>query len=186
MGFGSWSEDIQFLAGWLQRRSPNVPLILHGLGLGGLLASRVFAAGTGDAFLSWSAPKSANEVLRRELSRRVAVEQMSRSADERKPLAEYVRQLEGGEPIEVRGYEWSPNLWRESFKFEAAVAQTDQVADANCRHRRPVRLMKLDSSAALLTGASYVSSLNPNLDALFSDTFAWIADAAATTGCGQP
>jgi hypothetical protein len=186
MNFGSWSEDIEFLAGWLGCQSPNVPLVLHGLGLGGLLANRVFAAGTGDALLSWSAPKTANEVLRRELSRRVAVEQMSRSADERKPLGEYIRLLEAGEHLEVRGYEWPANLWQESFQFETAIAQPDRDADTSCRDARPVRLVKLDSSAALFTGASYVSFLNPNLDTLFSDNLAWIATAAARTRCGQP
>lgn len=175
MGFGSWTEDVEFLAGWLERRSPNVPLVLHGLGLGAVLAGSAFVAGVGDALLSWSAPRNANEVLRRELSRRVAVEQMSRSANERKPLVEYIRQLEAGEPLEVRGYEWSPKLWRESFQFEAPEDH------ASWRDGRPVRLVKLDSSASLLTGASYVSSLNPKLDGLFTENFEWIASAAATT-----
>ena len=170
MGFSSWTDDIEFLADWLRSRTPNVPVVLHGLGLGGLLASRVFAAGTGDALLSWSAPKSANELLRRELSRRVAVEQMSRSANERKPLAEYVRQLETGDPLEVRGYDWSANLWRESFQFEAPSSWPDE---------RPVKQVKLDSSASLLTGASYVSSLNPDLSKLFTENFEWIANSVA-------
>jgi alpha/beta superfamily hydrolase len=179
MGFGAWKEDVEFLAAWLQSRSPNVPLVLHGLGLGAVLAGTAFAAGAGDALLCWSGPKSANEVLRRELSRRVAVEQMSRSANERKPLAEYVRQLEDGESLEVRGYEWSSELWRESFQFQGPVAPSDEGGETSLLGRRPVRLLKLDSSAALLTGASYVYSLNPNLNQLFTDNFDWMAKAVA-------
>src|ERR1700722_17632729 len=47
MGFESWNRDVDFLAGWLKSQSPGVPLILHGLELGALLASKTFAAGGG-------------------------------------------------------------------------------------------------------------------------------------------
>src|ERR1700736_3520179 len=104
MSFDNWIEDVEFLAGWLRSRLPGVPLILHGLELGALLASKVFAAGIAEALLLWSAPANAQEVLRAPLLRRIAVDNMFKYGDERKPVAEYVRQLET-EPLEVEGYQ---------------------------------------------------------------------------------
>ena len=176
MSFGSWNEDVEFLARWLKGRSPDVPLILHGLELGALLASKTFANGVGDALLLWAAPTNANEVLRRPLSRQVFM-----SFNERKPLADYVRQLETDQPLEVEGYPWSGRLWRESFKFEAPLAKGDEASAAwDCG--RPVRLVKLDGSpASVLRGSSlgFPVSLNPDLSGLFADNFEWMAKTLA-------
>src|SRR5271169_1081457 len=98
MSFGIWKDDVEFLAGWLKSRSPDVPLVLHGLELGALLASKIFAAGIGDALLLWSAPANANEVLRRPLSRHVF-----KSVYERKQVSHYVRQLEPDQVLDVDG-----------------------------------------------------------------------------------
>jgi hypothetical protein len=177
MSFGIWNEDVEFLAGWLKSRSPDVPLILHGLELGALLSSKTFASGVGDALLLWSAPTSANEVLRRPLSRHVF-----KNVYERKPLSEYVRQLEAGQPLEVEGYQWSGRLWRESFTFETPLAQNDE-AGAAWDHGRPVKLVKLDKGpASKLKGSSmgYPVSLNLDLSDLFADSFEWMAKALAT------
>jgi hypothetical protein len=187
MGFESWKDDVEFLASWLKSRSPDVPLILHGLELGALLASKAFEAGAGDALLLWSAPRSANEVLRRGLTRRVAVEQMSRNANERKPMQEYIRHLESDESLEVDGYRWSGKLWRESLAYQAPFTRTEEDS-TNWRDGRLMRLVKLLRSAApLVSGASlgFVVSLNPDLDALFAENFEWMAKAVATAQSGQ-
>src|SRR5579885_2046776 len=34
MSFDQWLEDVQSLAMWLKRRSPDLPLVLHGLEIG--------------------------------------------------------------------------------------------------------------------------------------------------------
>src|SRR5579859_6211131 len=49
LSFDDWSKDVEFLAGWLKNRSSDVPLILHGLELGALLASKTFMTGVGNA-----------------------------------------------------------------------------------------------------------------------------------------
>jgi hypothetical protein len=174
MSFGDWHEDTGFLAGWLRSRSPGTPLILHGLELGALLAGRLFANGVGDALLSWSAPKNANEVLRRPLSRHVF-----KSVYERKPLSEYARELEAGRPLEVEGHQWTSRLWRESLQFEAAPVEGDEIGAARCAGR-PVKQVKLDGGpAALLKGSAmgYVVSQNLDLSDLFTENFEWLVQA---------
>jgi len=187
MAFGDWMEDLELVAGWLKRRSPEAPLILHGLELGALLASKAFAGGLGDALLLWSLPANANEVMRRSLSRRIAVDQFFKSAEERKPLSAYLRQLDAGEPVEVEGYLWSGKLWRESLRFEVPRASPNQ-AETAWDDGRPLRQVILDRSAApLVKGSSlgYIVSLNPDLNGLFSENFEWMARTVAAGYGGQ-
>ena len=47
MTFDHWSEDVELLADWLKSRSPEVPLVLHGLEIGALLAGNAFHSGIG-------------------------------------------------------------------------------------------------------------------------------------------
>jgi hypothetical protein len=127
--------------------------------------------------LLWSAPTNANEVLRRPLSR-----QVFKSVYERKPLLEYVRQLEGDQSVEVEGYEWSGQLWRESFQCEAPLAS----AGWDCG--RPVRSVRLDSGpASKLKGSAmgYAVSLNLDLSDLFADNFEWMAKSLAAPRGGS-
>ena len=172
MGFEKWSGDVEFLANWLQSRSPSVPLILHGLELGALLASNIFEKGTGDALLLWAAPATANEVLRTSLLRRIAADAFNRG-NTRSSLQEHIRQLEAGQPIEVEGYRWSDRLWRESFMFSLAVGN-DEKANLASVGGRPVRLVKLDNRAAPLINGQWSLSLNPDLSGLFGQNFDWI------------
>lgn len=179
LGFDCWRDDVAFLADWLRNQSPDVPLILHGLEVGAILASRVFAAGAGDALLLWSPPKTANEALRRGLSRRVAVDQMAANASERKHLRDYVRQLEADQSLEVDGYAWSGKLWRESFAFESPFTRSDEDTSSG----RPVRVVQLDRTAApLVSGSSlgFVVSLNPPLNALFAENVDWMVREVTT------
>jgi hypothetical protein len=182
MSFSGWSEDVEFLALWLKAHSPDVPLILHGLELGALLAGKTFAAGIGDALVLWSVPKNANEVLRRPLARQVFM-----SFSERKPLSYYVRRLEANQPMDVDGYPWSGRLWRESFTFESPLDDGDGM-DALSNDGRPMKVVRLEGGqASVLRGSSlgrYVF-VNPNLSGLFADNFAWMARAAASTPDGS-
>lgn len=54
LSFADWTEDVRILTNWFGSRSPHVPLILHGLETGAVLAGRRFHEGTGDALLLWS------------------------------------------------------------------------------------------------------------------------------------
>jgi hypothetical protein len=176
MSFGDWNQDVDFLAGWLKRQSPEVPLILHGLELGALLASKTFAAGAGDALLLWSAPEDANQVLRRPLSRKVF-----KGAFDGRPLSHYVHELEADRFLEVEGYTWSPRLWRESFQCKAPFPKPNK-GGAVWDRGRPVKLVRLDAvSAAGLKGSSmgYSVALNPDLGHLYTENFEWMTQVAA-------
>lgn len=172
MGLEKWGEDVEFLANWLQSRSPSVPLILHGLELGALLASNIFAKGTGDALLLWAAPTTANEVLRTTLLRRIAADAFN-PGNTRNSLQECVQQLEAGQSIEVEGYRWSGRLWRESFTV-ALVLGNDEKANPASVGGRLVRLVKLDNRVAPLINGQWSLSLNPDLSGLFGQNFDWI------------
>lgn len=173
MGFEKWGEDVEFLANWLQSRSPSVPLILHGLELGALLASNIFAKGTGDALLLWAAPTTANEVLRTKLLRQIAIDAFFTHVNTRNSLREHLQQLEADQSIEVEGYRWSGRLWRESFTY-ALVLGNDEKANPASVGGRPVRLVKLDNRAVPLINGQYTLSLNPDLSGLFGQNFDWI------------
>ncbi len=179
MTFENWTEDATALSGWLNQRAPKTPLILHGLGLGALLAKRVFNANLGDALLLWSPPPTASESLRQAISRRVGLDHSFRRGVERKPLSEYIENLEA-EPIEVDGYRLTGSLWRNSLTFDATDIAADQPIQSESG--RPVRCVTLDKrSAPLVKGSSLgYLSVNPDLSSLFAETVDWLN----TTICG--
>jgi hypothetical protein len=178
-GFSDWNEEVEFLARYLQSRSPSLPLILHGLELGAVFASKAFAAGIGDAMLLWSAPASANQVLRRPLSRHGFKNMFAR-----KSAADYVRELAAAGRLEVEGYTWSDRLWRESNAFLTAAAPPETVSsDAQGNHSnsgRPVKVVSLEgTSASVLKGSAMGSIVSVNLDLtdLYTENLAWMVAA---------
>jgi pimeloyl-ACP methyl ester carboxylesterase len=182
MSFENWMEDVRLLAGWLKRRSPAVPVMLHGLGMGAVLAGKTFEAGVSDALLLWAAPVSANQSLRATLLRQMVVDQAFKYGSERKPLSDYVQQLERGDFLEVDGYHWSGQLWNDSFHFELSASLRDE-GSAGSAGKRPVRTVKLDKHAAPLVGGSTVGydSIHKDFSGLFADNFEWIATTLAST-----
>jgi hypothetical protein len=208
MSFNDWEEDLRLLAGWLRQRSPNVPLILNGLQLGALLAGRAFDGGVGDGLLLWAPPVTANEALRATLKRRVGFEQVLKFGDERKSASEYIRQMEQGCSVEVDGYLWSADLWRESFLFSIPGGLSDEGNDY-LFHGKPVRVVRLDKQVnpGLMHERSnpeiyfnrphadifklnndnfrwhhafrFWSEFKPYFNGLFADNLEWITRAAA-------
>lgn len=150
LSFENWSEDVQLLAGWLANRHPRVPLLLHGLGGGGVLAAKAFDAGIGDGILLWSTPASVNEALRSTLLRWVFLDQVFKFGSEQRSAADYIGELEMGNAIEVDGYKWTAKLWRDSLQFTLPEALSNQSA-ADRAYDRPVRIVKLARNAAPLT-----------------------------------
>jgi alpha/beta superfamily hydrolase len=142
MTIENWNEDVQLLADWLKRRSSGVPLILNGLDFGALLAGRTFHTGTGDALLLWAPPANANQSLRSTLQRRVGMVQLFKTGDERKSMADCIRQLEQGSSFEVDGYEWSSRLWCDSFDFDLPEAMSNEDSAA-LAYKRPVKIVRL-------------------------------------------
>ena len=110
-----WSEDVELLADWLKSRSPDVPLVLHGLEIGALLAGNAFHNGIGSGAFTVVSTCYRNQALRSTLLRWVGLEHLFKPSEDVKPAAEYIRQLEQGALVEVEGYQWSSSLWRDSF-----------------------------------------------------------------------
>jgi len=180
MSFEHWMEDVDVLAAWLKERSPDVPLMLHGLELGAILAANIFEKGAGDGLLLWAAPRNANNALRTALLRRIGMDHALKFGHDRKPASDYIRQLEDSEFLEVEGYQWSGKLWRDSFRYELPPALVDQTC-ARLGDTRPVRTVTLNKNAApLVKGSSVVyETLSRDFSALFSENFEWIASALA-------
>jgi alpha-beta hydrolase superfamily lysophospholipase len=181
MTFENWNEDVKALGGWLNDRIPKTPLILHGLGLGALLAGRAFAAGLGDALLLWSPPATANDELRQAISRRVGLDHSFKRGVERKPFSEYIENLET-QPIEVDGYRLTAGLWRDSLRFDAMRNDTDSsIATAS---GRTVRSFMLDKRTAPLVKGSSLGylSVNPDLSGLFAENIEWLTSTLCPLG----
>jgi Serine aminopeptidase, S33 len=164
MSFDDWCEDVEILAHWLDSQSPQVPLLIHGLEMGALLASKAFPATSAEALLLWAPPKSANDVLRPALQRRIAMDNMFRFGAERKKIADYIQHLET-EPLEIDGYHWSQKLWNDSLQFQLEPCS------------KPSQTVALGPDAAPLVKGGLYISMNPDFTALFAENLAWIAAA---------
>ncbi len=177
--FSDWLEDVRLLAKWLSDRTPRLPLLLHGLGIGGLLAGTCFHEGTGDALLLWSPASSANKFLRAGLGRWANLGQLLESSSSRQTASGLIEQMEQGSLIEVEGYLWSGRLWRDSFHFELPSGLADNEA-ASERYVKPVRVVQLGKDAAPLVGPhpGFAEEAN-DLSWLYAENFAWMAGALA-------
>ena len=182
MTFEDWYADLQLLADWFARRTPSLPLILHGLEIGALLAAKSFVSGVGDAMLLWSPPATANQALRSTLLRWVGLEQLLTPGAERRSASDYIRQLEQGVPVEVEGYQWSPRLWRDSFQWELpSFPEADRDSSL---HQRPTKTVKLPKEAAPLVKGGFVGYDEvKNFDWLFEKDAEWIE--AQAVACGE-
>ena len=176
MSFESWNEDVQLLADWIASRAPRVPLILHGLELGALFASRCFHQGMGDALLLWSPPVNANQVLRSTLRRWSGLEQLYESPENRRTVSEYIRLLEQGLPIEVQGYQWSSRLWRESFDYSLPVIESEE-AFAGTEGKKPVKMVRFGKNTAVLAMPYSRFEEIKDLRPLYSENFDWMSAA---------
>jgi Bacterial sugar transferase/Serine aminopeptidase, S33 len=175
MSFAQWIEDVELLAGWLREQSSSVPVVLHGLEMGALLAGRVFHNGIGDLLLLWSPPHSANLALRAMLRRWVVVDQLFKYGNERRSASAYIRELEQGPTIEVDGYRWSSKLWHDSAKIVLPPAMKDE-ANARVAYGRPVRVVTLGKDAVpLIQGGYVVTNEAKDFTRLFTENWNWVA-----------
>ena len=175
MSFEDWAEDVRVLAGWLNSRSPRVPLVLHGLELGALLAGIACQSGSGDALLLWAPPASANQALHATLSRRVGLDQLFKYGNERKSVSDYILQLEQGFGIDVEGYQWSSRLWRDSLTVQMPDGMREEES-AGSVNGKPVKIVKLGKNAApLVKGGAVAYDEMKDFTWLFGPNFDWIA-----------
>lgn len=183
MTFTEWREDVQLLAEWFANRTPALPLILHGLEIGALLATHCFETGMADALLLWSPPATANQALRSTLLRWAGLEQLLKAGAERTTAADYIRQLEQGTAVEVEGYQWSAKLWQESFAWKLPAGFGESHKEF-IRNNRAVRSVDLPRKAAPLVKGGFVGYDEvKNFDWLFTEEASWIeAQAASFSG----
>jgi hypothetical protein len=171
--FKDWSDDLQVLGKWFMKRDPTLPLLIHGLEIGGLLAGRCFQSGMGDALLLWSPPADANQALRSTLLRWVGLEQLLKPGAERRSAGDYIRELEQGKSIEVEGYQWSTRLWRDAFDWKLP-AEINSEPGANVGQRQ-VRIVKLPKEAAPLVKGGFVGADEvKDFNWLFAENAEWI------------
>jgi Serine aminopeptidase, S33 len=178
MSFENWGEDVQILADKLARRSPSVPLVLHGLELGAILAARSFHEGTGDALLLWSPPANANQILRSTLLRWDGLQRQDEGPGAQKTVSQYIRQLEHGDLVEVHGYRWSSRLWRDSFACDLPATMNDERLSSEA-YKKPVRIVKLGEDSAPLTKSHFKYTEVNEFSSLYSNNFDWVAEALA-------
>ena len=178
MTFKDWHADLQFLTDWFASRTPALPLILHGLEMGALLAAKSFDSDLGDALLLWSPPANANLALRSTLLRWVGLEQLLTPGAERRSASDYILQLEQGDSVEVEGYSWSPRLWRDSFLWELPFSDGQEDAASG---RGRVKIVKLPKEAAPLVKGGFVGYDEvKSFDWLFEKDAEWIKAQAFT------
>jgi alpha/beta superfamily hydrolase len=173
--FEEWSGDLGLLLDWFDSCTPRVPMLLHGLELGAIVAGRLFDEGRGDALLLWSAPASANEMLRTSLRSWAGLEQFYESAENRKTAAQYIRELENGSYIEVDGYRWSPRLWADSFSL--TLPEGLKTETESHRTGKPVRHAALTREAAPLVRPHLRYDEVKDLRWLYEESYQWIVGA---------
>jgi alpha/beta superfamily hydrolase len=188
MSFADWSEDIQRAAEWIRANFPSGPLVLHGIGLGGLLAAGILRKGIGDALLLWSAPECGTDLLREGITRQLAVAYGQQTQGPRRTYADFIAELEAGKIIEVEGYRWSKRLWQDASAFRLAGADSSGCQKTTA-FGKPWKHVTLNQShAPLVSGMGQWLALtlnpvlrpvplNPNLEVFFQENLNWICEA---------
>jgi len=175
--FEQWYEDSRMIAEWIANRAPSVPLVLHGIELGAIIAMRLFCDGLGDALLNWSPPASANDVLRSDLKRRAGLEQLYMPPESRKSFAQSVNELEQGQAVEVEGYLWPAHLWSDSLSFQMPQCP-DASDDGPNGQNRPSKIVQFGKSAGVVLSTPYPRyPVVKDLTLLYKETLDWIAEA---------
>ena len=181
MTLDSWLSDVVCLSAWLRGEGRQLPLILHGLELGGLLAARAFDEGAADALILWSVPENANKVLRSTLQRWLGPQQLLRLEGQRKLPKDYFHRLDTGQSVEVEGYEWTADLWRQSLSLTlpAAMVSSEQ---ATRYYQKPVRMVSLGQNARpLARGGVPGFEENKDFEWLFAPTCHWVLSSLNTS-----
>jgi Serine aminopeptidase, S33 len=184
MSFENWSEDVQLLSKFISSWSPDVPLMLHGLEIGAILAGRCFHEGTGDALLLWSPPANANQALRSSLLHWAGLGQLNEAPENRRTASQFIEQLEKESLIEVQGYQWSSRLWRDSFHFDLPVGLGNGEPSFDAQER-PVRTVKLGKEASPLVKPHFGDDDAKDFTWLYAQTYEWVVEALALPAGGS-
>ncbi|MFP2933903.1 serine aminopeptidase domain-containing protein [Pyxidicoccus sp. 3LG] len=187
MTFQHWEEDVRAGLAYLRRECPGVPVVLHGLRLGALMAARVFHTDKADGLLMWDPPESGRAHLLEVLRRKVAADNLEGTGGSARSREDYVAELEAGGFKEVEGFSWSRGLWRSTEAYELALPVRDDA--------RPWRVVHLDGRPAerhLAPGRSRSvrvprpffwttsNKLLPDVGELFEDSASFVGGVGAT------
>jgi hypothetical protein len=160
--FDKWLRDIEWLAAWAAGQAGGRPVILHGLGMGGLLAQHAFAAGRGDGLLMWSPPQQGLDVLKQGLMLRLSMDMLLFRMPDRKSAKDYIQDLKSGGTVQIDGYSWSGALWTtgERLALDKAYASPGEGVEEGSG--RPWRHVVLDGSLSpLVKSQSMLRAMNP-------------------------
>ncbi|MEI6166047.1 MAG: oligosaccharide flippase family protein [bacterium] len=159
----SWIEDCMNSCAYLREQAPDVPLILNGIGLGGLIIAHSFKTGLGDGMLLWSPSQCGSSALRDTFFKRMAFDLANSETGQVKTWAHYKSSLEQGIAIDAAGYTITPALWREAEEMTLVLPESggkDGIDD----HGRPWKVTKLSQSEVpLIAGGGLWQALNPGL-----------------------
>jgi pimeloyl-ACP methyl ester carboxylesterase len=159
----SWLEDCRAWHQFLRQQQPDLPIVLCGIGMGGLLMSNLFSEGLGDAMLLWSPSASGSDALRDTIIRRMATEMANAAGGKPKTWADYKAQFEQGQSIQGGGYTLTPELWSGAaqMKFVTPEGGREQGKDAT---GRPWKIVKLGMGhIPLIPGGGIWQALNPKV-----------------------
>ena len=185
-----WLDDLNLCTSWLQAQNPGLPMVLHGLGFGGLIAANAFEKGSGNALLLWSPLARGDQAIREALLRRMSFDMVQAGSGEAKSAVDYLAELDAGRPVTIEGYSVSSRLWKDCSALRLSTTGGDKPS-------RPVHTVKLKQTEVPLVAGSGLwqalnprarmrhTPLNPDLTKFFSTNLEWIAEAAGTRTNGK-
>lgn len=181
--FSDWYADLTTAVGLLGKER-SAPLVLHGVGLGGIFAARAFGALRGDALAIWGSPRSARNLMTDALRARLAGDLVHTATATRKTRDDYVAELEAGTSLEVDDYRWTRALWLDSEQWNLEVPAT---AEGQAERARSWTLTQAHAHLVTATGKGVRADpdkkmrpmTSPAVDALFAETLGWLDEVAA-------
>jgi hypothetical protein len=178
----SWKADAALCATQLAAISQDVPLVLLGARAGALIAAELFASGIGDALLLWSPPASGRDLLWDTLRRNLATQMIANPDAPRQTREQLVAALESGEQINVDGYFWSQNYWRNAQQHILSIP-----SDTEQRPWQVLHVKKFTPPSANTNTQSHEESVRadhfweessslilPNSSELFDKSLSWL------------
>ncbi len=187
----TWADDVRAVVADAAAWAGGVPVMIHGVRSGGLIAAYACRDRTGGGVLLWDPPSSGEAMLQEMLRRKLAADYVEHTGGTRRTRVDYVRELQSGGTVDVEGYSWPERLWRTA----GAVGDVATLLDA--RRDKVVRCGTGQTAVGSSPAAVAVrvprppfwaesAQLRPDLSELFSVSLAWIeARAAAHSGSGR-
>jgi hypothetical protein len=127
MTISRWRENAELCAARLYKSAPGAPLVLHGVRLGALIAAELFAGGIGDGLLLWAPPPSARHLLWETLRHNLVTQRLASRGEPWKSREQNIAALEAGERVNVDGYSWSRELWRDAERHPLVLPQAGEL-----------------------------------------------------------